>query len=119
VLYLKKFRYDPTVVKVECFGTGMNTDSIMEEAIKRKKKAISEEATYEHIWVVFDRDSFPGDNFNRAFDLLRNHQHPEITACWSNECFELWYLLHFGFRQTAIGRADISVELSRLPADSL
>lgn len=114
VLYLKKFPIARQVVQVECFGTGMNTDSIMEVALTRKKDAINADAPYEEIWVVFDRDSFDDDNYNRAFDLVRNRLHPEVTACWSNECFELWYLLHFGLRQTAIGRADINRELTRL-----
>lgn len=114
VLYLKKFPIARQVVQVECFGTGMNTDSIMEVALNYKKDAIDADAPYEAIWVVFDRDSFPGDHYSRAFDLVRNHLHPEVTACWSNECFELWYLLHYGLRQTAIGRADINRELTRL-----
>jgi hypothetical protein len=114
VLYLKKFPIARQVVQVECFGTGMNTDSIMEVALTRKKDAINADAPYEAIWVVFDRDSFPGDRYYRAFDLVRNHLHPEVTACWSNECFELWYLLHFGLRQTAITRSEINRELTRL-----
>lgn len=114
VLYLKKFPIARQVVDVECFGTGMNTDSVMGKALDYKKDAINAGAPYEAIWVVFDRDSFPGENYYRAFDMVRNHLHPEVTACWSNECFELWYLLHFGLRQTAIGRDEINRELTRL-----
>ena len=110
VLYLKRFPVDERVVRVECVGTGMNTDSLMEEAIRRKERARAEGAPFRDIWVVFDRDSFPAENFDRAFDLVRGH--PEITACWSNECFEVWYLLHFGFHQTAIGRVDLCRKLS-------
>jgi hypothetical protein len=32
---------------------------------------------------------------------------------WANECFELWYLLHFCFRNTAINRHQLPNELSR------
>lgn len=112
VLYLKKFPFDPKQVQIECVGTGKNTDSLMEEAISRKEAAEKAKAPYEAVWVVFDKDSFALQNFNRAFDLARAH--PTIKACWSNECFELWYLLHFCLRNTGIGRADIWKEISKL-----
>ena len=88
----------------------MNTDSLMAEAIRWKEKAESAKAPYESIWVVFDKDDWSINNFNRAFDLARSH--PTITPCWANECFELWYLLHFELRQTAIGRKKVWSEIS-------
>ena len=108
--YLAKFPYDPKQVVIECVGTGMNTDSLMEQAIERAQAARRDGAPYESIWVVFDRDSFPLRNFNRTFDLARRHA--EIVPCWSNECFELWYLLHFCYRDTGIGRNEIWKEVS-------
>ncbi|HXP60354.1 MAG TPA: RloB family protein [Dongiaceae bacterium] len=103
--YLGQFPFDPGQVQIECVGTGMNTDSLMEEAIARKAKAEAGKAPYEQIWVVFDKDDFPLQNFNRAFDLAQAH--PTIRACWSNECFEIWYLLHFCYRDTGVGRSEI------------
>lgn len=109
VLYLKQFPVDERVVDLKIAGTGYNTDSLMEDAIIRKERAIGDGSPYSEIWVVFDRDTHTG--FHRAFDLVKAHG--DITACWSNECFELWYLLHFGLRETAIGRDDIYRELGR------
>jgi RloB-like protein len=111
VFYLRKFPFDHDQVQIECVGTGMNTDSLMEEAINRMQAAEKGKNPYEAVWVVFDRDSFPARNFNRAFELARDHA--TIKACWSNECFELWYLLHFALRTTGIDRADIWTDLSR------
>ena len=107
--YLKQFPFDPAQVAIECVGTGMNTDSLMEEAIRRKQAAEDAKAPFESVWVVFDKDDFSLQNFNRTFDLARAH--PTIRACWSNECFELWYLLHFKLRTTGIGRKEIWKEL--------
>lgn len=112
VHYLRAFPYDRTLVEIECVGTGLNTDSLMQEAIRRMKAARNHGAPCAEIWVVFDRDSFPQERFNRAFDLARNHA--EIRPCWSNECFELWYLLHFDLRDTAVGREDLCREVGRL-----
>jgi hypothetical protein len=83
----------------------MNTDSLMEEAIAWKTRAEAARTPFEQIWVVFDKDDSPPRNFNRAFDLAKAH--PNIRACWSNECFELWYLLHFCYRDTGARRDEI------------
>lgn len=111
VLYLEKFPVDTDVVEVDCEGTGKNTDSLMEDAIQRRTKAIEQGRPYQEIWVVFDRDSFPKHHFNRAFDLARAHR--EVIACWSNECFELWYLLHFQYQNSGMDRDRISEEVSK------
>ncbi len=103
--YLKQFPHDPDLVKLERIGTGMNTDSLMEEAIRRTEKAAELGAPYSSVWVVFDKDDFPEHNYNRAFDLAGAH--PSINACWSNECFELWYLLHFGYLESGLAREVI------------
>jgi hypothetical protein len=105
LLYLKRFPLDPNQVEIKYEGTGMNTDSLMEEAIRWKAAAAKNNAPYDEIWVVYDKDEFPARNFHRAFDLARAH--PNIRACWSNECFEIWYLLHFCYRDTGAGREEI------------
>jgi hypothetical protein len=110
--YFSSFPNDLEQVEISCVGTGMNTDSLMEEAIRRKVEAIKNREPYESIWVVFDKDSFSSQQFNRAFDLARNHN--EITACWSNECFELWYLLHFCYQNTGIAREQIFQRVGEL-----
>jgi hypothetical protein len=64
--YFESFPHDPNLVEIDCVGTGMNTDSLMEGAIRRKKEAIDNKPPYESIWVVFDKDSFSSQQFNRA-----------------------------------------------------
>lgn len=56
----------------------------------------------ENIWCVFDRDTEnqdplqvdPANNldFDNAISFARQHG---ITVAWSNDVFELWFLLHF------------------------
>lgn len=65
---------------------------------------------FDRIWVVFDKNSFPPDNYNRAVDLAEKNGFG--CAC-SNEAFELWYLLHFVFFDTAISRDQYQVKLSK------
>jgi len=66
--------------------------------------------TYAGIYCVFDRNSFPAERFNRALELASNNG---IEAIWSNECFEIWYLLHFCYRNTAVSRQELCKELSK------
>lgn len=105
--YFAQFPVDPEVVEIECVGTGMNTDSLMENAIARKTNG-----NYEAIWVVYDKDDFSDQQFNRALDLARKHN--DVYPCWSNECFELWYLLHFQYQNTGLKRGAIFRKLSEL-----
>tara|TARA_R110002096_G_C14605102_1_gene722996 strand:- start:137 stop:868 length:732 start_codon:yes stop_codon:yes gene_type:complete len=93
-----------TSCRIDIEGTGRNTLSLVKESIKMKDRLENETSlSIDKIWVVFDRDSFESDNFNEAINLCKNSS-PEIGCAWTNEAFELWYLLHFHFYNTAINR---------------
>jgi len=92
--YFQKFRVPGSIIDVR--GTGANTDSLVKEAIKLKNKA-----SYDQVWCVFDRDSFPLLNFNNALLLAAANN---ISVAYSNEAFELWYLLHFYYHDSATSR---------------
>ena len=66
---------------------------------------------WEGTWCVIDRDEHPIDRYRRAFELAKNYD--DVTVIWGNECFELWYLLHFCYRDTPIGRAELRREISK------
>src|SRR5882762_3162681 len=107
-LYFKAFKIDMERAEVLALGTGMNTDSLVEEAIRLKQKAAAEARPYNEIWCVLDRDSFPLARYARAFELARN---AKIRIAWANEAFELWYLLHFNYHDTGIRRTDYKKKL--------
>ncbi len=103
--------------KVVVRGTGKNTLSLIEEV----EEIIEQRRTqglppFYNVWIVMDRDSFPADDFDNS--IVRIGQHPETPgarkwfAAWSNEAFELWYLLHFT-EQTGgpISRKDYAAKL--------
>ena len=87
----------------------MNTDSLVQYAIDRKEEADRRGEPFNAIWCVFDRDSFPAQNFNRALQLADSHG---VRVAWANEAFEIWYLLHFSYHDTAMCRADYGGRLS-------
>ena len=53
------------------------------------------------IWCVYDKDSFPAENFNgvvsRAESLNKDNTLLQYHTAWSNECIEFWFLLHFAY----------------------
>lgn len=94
--YFEKFRVPKDIIDI--FGEGYNTDSLVGKAIEYKKKK-----DYEEVWCVFDRDSFPAQNFHNALTLAKQHK---IKVAYSNEAFELWYILHFYYHDSATSRDE-------------
>lgn len=92
------------LTNIDIDGTGKNTLSIVEEAKKLRNKY---EEKYlrkiDKVWAVFDKDSFPAKNFNNAINRGENSK-PKVNCAWTNEAFELWYLLHFNYYNTGISR---------------
>jgi hypothetical protein len=97
--YFKAFRLSSA--KIYVFGFGFNTDSLVEEVVKQKKKASSFGVKFDQVWCVLDKDSFPAQNLNRALQLAKNN---DIHVAYSNQSFELWYLLHFDYLDAALPR---------------
>lgn len=104
-------RYHGQWVTIEIFGTGDHTVGLLERAIAKAEASAS---GFSHVWVVYDKDSFPAEEFNEvatrcdSLDIGGACFH----AIWSNECFELWYALHFEYLQTPLPRDDYSSKLS-------
>jgi len=91
------------VVEFRISGKGFNTESLVRDAlVLRKQREAESGRAVDKLWVVFDKDSFMPDAFNGAITLCENT--PQTEAAWSNEAFELWYLLHFGYYDTSMAR---------------
>lgn len=53
-------------------------------------------SAYDEVWIVFDKDDFPNDNFDNA--IFRAEAH-DTKVAWSNQAFEYWLILHFDDHQ--------------------
>lgn len=65
---------------------------------------------FDNKWIVIDRDKgghTPKD-FNEALLMAKNSN---IEVAYSNDSFELWYLLHFNYINTPMTRVDILSKL--------
>ncbi len=58
---------------------------------------------YNQVWCVFDRDDCLKQDFNNA---IANAHKAGFKVAYSNEAFELWYVLHFEFLNTGLPRQD-------------
>ncbi len=95
------------VCDTDVHGEGISTLGLVDKCIK-----IRDQSTrgYDKVWVVFDKDSFPPGHFNGAIERAKNNN---IGCAWSNEAFELWYLLHFDNVRHAMSRRDYGTTLGR------
>lgn len=101
-----ELRLNEIDIKVD--GRGDHTVRLVEWVIERKNELSSTDEDTEW-WVVFDKDDHAG--FNQAIERA---QAEGIHVAYSNECFELWFILHFEFLNTAIGRTKYYEKLTGL-----
>jgi hypothetical protein len=110
--YFRRFQANPEVYdRIEVHGTGYNTVSLINEAIRIKNEAIQRKEPYIEIWCVFDKDDFSIESFENAIRLAGQNQ---IKCAYSIEAFELWYMLHFNFYDSALSRKQYTDKLSEL-----
>lgn len=89
-------------VSLEIEGKGRSTMVLVNEALKMRSLR-----SYSEVWVVFDKDN--NKDFDEAIAFAKSKG---LNVAWSNECFELWLLLHFQNLNSAISRDDYSSKLS-------
>lgn len=78
----------PEKIKLDVYGEGDNTISLFQKAKTRVEESSN---VYKHVWIVYDTDSNDETTFH---------------AIWSNQCIELWFLLHFSYMQSDIHREE-------------
>lgn len=102
--YFRSFRVPGVVIEIQ--GVGKNPTSLVEKA-----KDLRNQEEYDQVWCVFDRNSWTENDFNSA---IKNAQKAKIKVAYSNESFELWYILHFQFLDNGISRKDYCKKLTSL-----
>ena len=95
----------PEKIQLKVFGVGDNTLNLYEKA---KRLAKDNPNGYRHVWIVYDTDDFPAEHIDRVVQLCAESSTDEIEyhAVWSNQCIEIWFLLHFAFMQSDIHRSE-------------
>ncbi|WP_270942800.1 RloB family protein [Romboutsia lituseburensis] len=107
-LYFKKFRSDLGKIVVKPILNNESPKRIVERAIKEKN-----EASYIQVWVVFDKDDF--NDFDEAIQLANRNN---INVAFSNQAFELWFLLHYKYIAHNMHRNKYEIEIEKFTGKS-
>lgn len=95
-------------ILIEIVGVGEATIKLLDFAEEFIEKYNIQKA---EIWLVTDKDDFPDHQFNTLVQQcqkrnLKEYQNNYWHCAWSNECFELWFILHFSFYSVAVSREE-------------
>ena len=110
--YFRSFEANPEVFdSVDVYGTGYNTVSLIKEAVRIRDEAIRNREPYIETWCVFDKDDFTVESFESAIKFAQQNI---IKCAYSIEAFEIWYMLHYNFYDSALSRMQYKEILSKL-----
>lgn len=98
-------------IQLEIFGEGDNTLSLLNKA---RNRVFANPNGYKHVWVVYDTDDFPVEHIDQTAHLCKILSTEDTTyhAIWSNQCIELWFLLHFSYIHSDLHRSEYWPKLS-------
>ena len=96
---------------MKAIGKGMNTISLVKEAIAVRDIEKRRNRNHDQCWVVFDKDDFSDSDFNAAIQMAQTNG---FHVAYSNQAFEYWLLLHFNLYQGFIHRSRYGEMLSHL-----
>ena len=80
-------------------GFGKNPQTLLNIAMKR---CGSED--FDQVWLVFDKDENSNEEIEQVYSQARLNG---IKIAFSNEAFELWFLLHFDYLNTGQNRQQL------------
>lgn len=106
----KKYQDAGTQKRFIVEGTGRNTRGLLSYA----RGIISKKyPSTQVIWLMYDKDDFPYDDFDNTQYSAEQKLEDNRTyrVAWSNECLELWFLLHFQDLSANIGRVEYRKKL--------
>lgn len=93
-IYFNKFNSDLAEISIDAKLKDKNPKQIVEYAIELKKVKL-----YRMIWCVFDKDQF--NDFDDAIVLAEQNN---IRCAFSNQAFELWFILHYQRNDACLNR---------------
>lgn len=118
----KNFKDKTMPVKIEVVPDhGMSTLGLVRYAELDVQKKLTNGYKIDHVWIFYDKDSFLKDDFDNAHHKIINKNKSENKnanydrepsdsngirwhSVWSNECFEIWVLLHFIYLESVLSR---------------
>ena len=103
----------PGLVNIHAEGFGVSPPELVDEALEIRRKTTRRrgQEPYDQIWCVFDKDDWKESDFDNA---TKQAEKQGLNVAYSNQAFELWYLLHFHYYNSPMHRKDYEIKLSEL-----
>ena len=93
-------------------GSGGSPRSVVEKAMDGKARAGE---PHDEVWCVLDTEGGePSQRAQAVGEAVRLAVEQDMRLCWSNPCFEVWFLAHFERTERAF--ADASAVVKHLGA---
>lgn len=106
-LYLESIKKEYQNINTTIDFPEVSIEGLGFDPLRLLKKAEEKTKDYDRIWLVFDRD-----DHTHFDDVIEKAQKANLACAWSNEAIELWFLLHFEYLQTSIGRGQYNQKLT-------
>jgi hypothetical protein len=92
-------------IDIQIEGEGDNTLSLLDKAQNYVNRSLN---PIKHVWLIYDKDDFPPDDFDNTHFKCNDISNIDIKyhSLWSNQCIELWFLLHFCLFQSDTHREE-------------
>lgn len=115
----KKITQDSFVIVDHKVLKGTNPSKVLDRLKKYSDNNGKMYKNFQHKWIVLDRDvertnggGHTKEDFNIAIQSAKSKkENLNIEVAYSNDSFELWYLLHFDYLDTPFLRDDINKRL--------
>lgn len=99
--YFNAFRL--TSASVKTIGRGRSTLALVREAVAIREAETKRGRTFDQYWAVFDKDDASDNDFDSAIALAEANG---FRVAYSNQAFELWFLLHFAYVSGRLHRSE-------------
>jgi hypothetical protein len=98
-------------IQLEIHGERKDTLRLLDKAVSRVRNSIK---VFKHVWIVYDTDDFPPERINQTVEECKKLTTDETIyhALWSNQCIELWFMLHFNFVESDLHRSEYIPKLT-------
>ena len=102
-------------MQIQVKGTGRSTESLLKYAEKEIVGQKRKGHYFDHIWLIYDKDDFVDfDDMENKVTTLSEGSDIEWHVGWSNQCIELWFLLHFNYYNSNLHRNDYMKKLNKI-----
>lgn len=115
--YFCQFPVPGQLLKIKCFPR-IDNKRLLRQAAAFRQAQIRENKYLDDIdstWIVIDRDaniSNAGDK-QHFIDVLKKAGEENVNVAYSNDAFELWYLLHFKYEKDTLNAQELKLRINK------